>query len=107
MSNAEAVTDSTFEEMVINSDLPVLVDFWAEWCRPCKMIAPAIDEVAVEYDGKLKVMKVDVDNNPNSAAKYGVRSIPALLLFKDGSVANMIVGAVPASQIKDMVEKAL
>lgn len=93
------LTDSNFEEEVLRSQLPVLVDFWAVWCGPCKVIAPIIEELAVEYDGKLKVGKLDVDENQQSAIKYGVRSIPTLLLFKNGKVESTIIGAIPKDQI--------
>ncbi len=107
MSNALEITDATFEEEVLNSDIPVMIDFWAEWCAPCKMIAPAIDEIAKEYEGKIKVGKVDVDNNPTISMKYQIRSIPSLLVFKGGNVATQLVGAVPKPQIKSMVESVL
>ncbi|MCP4725716.1 MAG: thioredoxin [bacterium] len=107
MSNAVEITDATFEEEVLNSEIPVMIDFWAEWCAPCKMIAPAIDEIAKEYEGKIKVGKVDVDNNPTISMKYQIRSIPSLLVFKDGNVATQLVGAVPKPQIKNMIEGIL
>ena len=87
------ITDATFDEVVNGSDEPVLVDFWAEWCGPCKMVAPILDEIAEEQDGKIKVMKLNVDENPNSSLKYRVQSIPTMLLFKDGEVAKTIIGA--------------
>lgn len=93
------LTDDNFEQEVIKSDIPVLVDFWAVWCGPCKIIAPVVEQLAQEYEGKLKVGKLDVDNNQDSSIKYGVRSIPTLLLFKDGSVKDTIIGAVPKQQI--------
>lgn len=96
------VTDSNFEAEVLKSDKPVLIDFWAVWCGPCKMIAPTVEEIAKEYDGRLKVCKLDVDSNPQTAMKYGIRSIPTLLIIKDGQVAEQMVGAVPKRQ---MVEK--
>ncbi len=92
-------TDANFEDEVLKSDLPVLVDFWAVWCGPCKMIAPLVDEIAKEYEGKVKVGKLDVDNNQQVSIKYGIRSIPTLLIFKDGKIADQIVGAVPKSAI--------
>jgi len=104
MSSQATFTDGNFEEEVINSSIPVLVDFWAEWCAPCKMIAPTVDEIANEYGGKLKVGKVDVDSNPKISSKYQIRSIPSLVFFKDGKVTDQIVGAVPKGQITSKVE---
>jgi thioredoxin 1 len=95
MSNAHAVTDQTFETEVLKSPTPVLVDFWAEWCGPCKMIAPTIDQLATEYAGRLKVVKVDVDENGEVPIRYGVQGIPTLLLFKDGNVVEKLIGAYP------------
>jgi thioredoxin 1 len=97
------VTDSNFEAEVLKSDKPVLIDFWAVWCGPCKMIAPTVEEIAREYDGKLKVCKLDVDSNPQTAMKYGIRSIPTLLIIKDGQVAEQMVGAVPKRQMVDKI----
>ncbi len=92
-------TDANFDAEVINSDKPVLVDFWATWCGPCRMIAPVIEEIAGEYEGKAKVAKLDVDANPQVSMKYGIRSIPTLLIFKNGQVVDQIVGAVPKGVI--------
>jgi thioredoxin 1 len=89
------ITDANFEELVINSKVPVLVDFWAEWCGPCRMVGPVVDELAKEYDGKAVIGKVDVDHNPRIATEYGIMSIPALLFFKDGQLVDKQVGAVP------------
>jgi len=105
--NVYEFTDQNFESDVQESDIPVLIDFWAVWCGPCKAIAPVIEEVADEYKGKIKVGKVDVDKNQNTAMKYGVRSIPTLLLMKDGEVVNQLVGAVPKSNITDVLEDLL
>lgn len=101
------ITDQNFEIEVLKSDKPVLVDFWAVWCGPCKMIAPIVEQLAAEYEGKLKVGKLDVDNNQQSAIKYGVRSIPTLLIFKDGKVVDTIIGAVPKPMIVNKIEPLL
>jgi thioredoxin 1 len=93
------LTDENFESEVINSDKPVLIDFWAVWCGPCRIIAPIVEELATEYDGKIKIGKLDVDNNQQAAIKYGVRSIPTLLIFKGGKVVDTIIGAVPKNHI--------
>ena len=93
------VSDATFDQEVLNSDLPVLVDFWAEWCGPCKMIAPVLDEIADEYDGKIRVAKLNIDDNPNTPPRYGIRGIPTLMLFKDGDVEATKVGLVSKSQL--------
>lgn len=107
MGHPSAVTDATFEEEVIKSDIPVLVDFWADWCAPCKMIAPIVDDLSIEFDGKMKFAKLDVDANPQAAMKYGVRGIPTLLIFSGGSPIDQIVGAVPKGVLKSRVENAL
>ncbi len=104
MAKPLEVTDSTFEQEVLQSPQPVLVDFWAVWCGPCKAVAPIIEELAGEYEGKLKVMKLDVDDNPRTATTYGVQSIPTLLVFKDGKPAERIVGAVPKKVIVDKLQ---
>ena len=102
-----AVDDKSFEAEVLKSDIPVLVDFWAPWCAPCRMIAPIVEEVAQEMKGKVKVGKVNVDENPLTASKYGVRGIPTLLLFKGGEIAVQKVGAASKADLVKMIEKAL
>ena len=97
------VNDSNFENEVIKSDKPVLIDFWAVWCGPCKMIAPTVEEIAREYDGKLKVCKLDVDSNPKTAMQYGIRSIPTLLILKGGQVVEQMVGALPKRSMVDKI----
>ena len=101
------VTDENFQTEVVNSDLPVLVDFWATWCGPCRMIAPSIEELAREYDGRVKICKVDVDNAQQTAQGFGIRSIPTLLIFKDGKQADQLIGAVPKSAIEDKLKAVL
>ncbi len=100
-------TDANFSSEVLNSQQPVLVDFWAVWCGPCKLIAPIVDEIAKEYDGKLKVAKVDVDNNPMSGQSYGVRSIPTLLLFKNGQVVETLIGNMPKPKLLERIKPHL
>lgn len=107
MSNTVHLTDDNFETEVLKSDVPVLVDFWATWCGPCRMIAPSIDELATEYAGKAKIGKLDVDNNQNVAITYGIRSIPALLVFKNGKVVDTIVGALPKARIAETLSAHL
>ncbi|MBU3260547.1 thioredoxin [Roseovarius sp. PS-C2] len=102
-----AVTDATFDAEVKNSDIPVVVDFWAEWCGPCKQIGPALEELAAEMDGKVKIAKVDVDNNPNAAAAMGVRGIPALFIFKDGQVISNRAGAAPKAALQSWIEDSI
>ena len=106
MSKAIEITDSNFEE-IISSDLPVLVDFWAEWCGPCKMIGPVVDELSGEYEGKAIIGKVNVDENPETAAKFMVRSIPTLLILKNGEVVDKQVGAVPKSTLSQKIDAQL
>jgi len=100
-------TDDNFDTEVLKSNLPVLVDFWAEWCGPCKMIAPIVEEIAGDYAGKVKVGKVNVDFNNQVAMQYGIRGIPALLVFKGGAVANQIVGAVPKNDITQILDEVI
>jgi thioredoxin 1 len=100
-------TDNNFEQEVIKSDKPVLIDFWAVWCGPCKIIAPIIEELSSEYEGKVKIGKLDVDSNVQTSIKYGVRSIPTLLIFKEGKVKDTIIGAVPKAQIVQKLNAAL
>ncbi|MDZ7343286.1 MAG: thioredoxin [candidate division KSB1 bacterium] len=107
MAHPIEVSDANFQEEVLNADKPVLVDFWAEWCGPCKMIAPAVAELAKEYDGRAKICKLDVDRNNQTAADYGIRSIPSLLIFKNGKVVEQIVGAVPKQKLKEKLEAHL
>ena len=102
-----AVTDATFDEEVKNSDIPVVVDFWAEWCGPCKQIGPALEEIAVEMDGKVKVAKVDVDSNPNTAVQMGVRGIPALFIFKNGEVVSNRAGAAPKAALQTWINESI
>ncbi|MCI0437730.1 MAG: thioredoxin [Chloroflexi bacterium] len=107
MAHPIAITDTSFEDEVIKSETPVLVDFWAEWCGPCKMIAPIVDELAREYDGKIKFTKMDVDVNVRTPMKFGIRGIPTLILFNDGKAVEQIVGAVPKSVLKKKLDSAL
>ncbi len=105
--NVYEFTDKNFDKDVKQTNLPVLLDFWAVWCGPCKAIAPVIEEIAEEYQGKVKVGKVDVDQNQNIAMKYGIRSIPTLLVMKDGEVVNQLVGAVPKNNITDILDEII
>ncbi|HIG47527.1 MAG TPA: thioredoxin [candidate division Zixibacteria bacterium] len=107
MVHPTQITDDQFESEVIKSSTPVLVDFWAEWCGPCKAIAPTLEEIAGDYDGRLKVVKVDVDENRQSATQYGIRSIPSLLLFKDGAEVDRIIGALPKKQLMEKIDSHL
>ncbi len=105
--NIVEVTDSNFQTEILGSKLPVLVDFWATWCAPCRAIAPHVEALAKDYDGKVRVGKCDIDSNPEVATQYDIRSIPTLLVFKDGKVAGQVVGAVPRAKIEDMIKKTL
>ncbi|MBN3949228.1 MAG: thioredoxin [Nostoc sp.] len=107
MSTAAQVTDSSFKQEVLDSDVPVLVDFWAPWCGPCRMVAPVVDEISEQYKGQIKVVKVNTDENPNVASQYGIRSIPTLMIFKGGQKVDMVVGAVPKSTLASTLEKYL
>lgn len=107
MAKPVVLTEANFENEVISSTTPVLVDFWAEWCGPCKIIGPVVEELATEYNGKVKIAKLDVDSNQGVAMKYGIRGIPTLLIFKGGKVVDQIVGAVPKTQISDRLKRVL
>ena len=107
MSKVAEVSDATFDQEGLKSAVPVLIDFWAPWCGPCKAIAPVVDELAGVYDGRLKIVKMNVDDNPQTPSKYGVRGIPNLLLFKSGAVADQIVGAVPKAHLVRAIDRAL
>lgn len=102
-----AVTDATFDTEVRQSDIPVVVDFWAEWCGPCKQIGPALEELSVAYEGKVKIVKVNVDENPDSPAQMGVRGIPALFMFKDGQIVSNKVGAAPKAALQNWIDSAI
>ncbi len=105
--NIVEFTDENFDADVLQSSTPVLVDFWATWCAPCKAIAPVLEKLAGEYSGKIKIGKVNVDENPSTPGQYGVRGIPTLILFKDGQIVDQLVGAVPKNQLESLLQKAL
>ena len=107
MSPVAQVTDSTFKQEVLDSEVPLLVDFWAPWCGPCRMVAPVVEEIAQQYDGQIKVVKLNTDENPNVASQYGIRSIPTLMIFKGGQRVDMVVGAVPKTTLSNTLEKYL
>lgn len=107
MSNAIALTDTDFKKEVVESTVPVLVDFWATWCGPCQTMGPIVDTVATEYQGRVKVMKMNVDSNPMTPSKFGIRGIPTLLLFNNGEVVDRIVGAVPKNAVDNLLKKVL
>ena len=107
MSAAVQVTDASFKQEVLDSEVPVLVDFWAPWCGPCRMVAQVVDEIAQQYDGQVKVVKLNTDENPNVASQYGIRSIPTLMIFKGGQRVDMVVGAVPKTTLSNTLEKYL
>ncbi|MGB4398738.1 MAG: thioredoxin [Daejeonella sp.] len=101
------ITDANFDELVLKSDKPVLIDFWAEWCGPCRMVGPVVEELAKEYEGKAIIGKVNVDNNPEISMKFGIRNIPALLYFKNGEIVDKQIGAVPKSVLAEKLQKQL
>jgi thioredoxin 1 len=105
--NMVTLTDGTFEAEVLKSSTPVLIDFWAQWCAPCRAIAPMVEALAKDYQGKIKVAKLDIDSNPKTPTQYDVRSIPTLLVFMDGKVVGQIVGAVPRPKVEELIKKAL
>ena len=107
MSDLLQVTDANFEEEVLKSELPVLIDFWAPWCGPCRMIGPIVEELAGDYAGKVKVAKMNVDENQNTPTKYSIRGIPTVILFKNGELAEQVVGAVPKTQLVTKIESVL
>ncbi|NCO75461.1 MAG: thioredoxin [Cyanobacteria bacterium] len=107
MSEVTEVKEADFKEVVLESELPVLVDFWAPWCGPCRMVAPVVEEIAQQYEGKVKVVKLNTDENPQIASQYGIRSIPTLMVFKDGEKKEMVVGAVPKTTLANTLEKHL
>ena len=107
MSSAPAVTDSSFDKEVLQSDLPVLVDFWAPWCGPCRMVAPIVEEISKDFEGKIKVFKLNTDENPNVASQYGIRSIPTLMIFNKGKLIDTKVGSLPKSALETWIQSNL
>ncbi len=107
MGDILEVSDDNFESEIVNSEIPSMVDFWAEWCGPCKKVGPVVEELAAEYEGKIKIAKMDVDSNRQTPAKFGIRNIPTLILFKNGEVVNTIVGAQPKTSIEEELKKLL
>ena len=106
-TNPITVNDENFDDEVLRSDIPVLVDFWAEWCGPCKVVGPTVEALASDYQGKVKVAKLNVDDNPEAAGRFGVRSIPTLIVFKDGEAQQAAVGVKPKGQLAELIEKVL
>jgi len=107
MADLLHVSDATFEDEIVKAELPAMVDFWAEWCGPCKMVGPTVEALAKEYEGKIKIAKMDVDENRQTPARFGIRSIPTLILFKEGKVAQTLVGALPKGDIEKELRKLL
>ena len=107
MAHPKDISDDMFDAEVLKSDIPVLVDFWADWCAPCKMVAPIIEDLSNEYDGRIKFIKLDVDSNPKTSQTYGIRGIPTMLIFNGGSPVDQVVGAVPKTTIKQRLDKTL
>jgi len=107
MADLLHVTDGNFDKEIVKADIPAMVDFWAEWCGPCKMVGPTVEALAKEYEGKIKIAKMNVDENRETPAKFGIRNIPTLILFKDGEVAQTIVGAQPKSHLEEELKKLL
>ena len=107
MANVNEVSDASFQQEVLQSDVPVLIDFWAPWCGPCKAIAPVVEELAGDYEGRLKVFKMNVDDNPQTPSAFGVRSIPNLMIFRGGQVAEQVVGAVPKAHLVKAIDRVL